>query len=134
MENYSNKYDLRSIGKRIREEREKFGLSREDFAEIVGLSDYYIGQIERGERQMSLPVLIKMAGLLRLSLDYLIFGENYYSAEHLRESLSDKQKQKADCLEEIVGLLKRCSKKELEMIKKLLKVILPYLNKFDSMP
>ncbi|MGB9839825.1 helix-turn-helix domain-containing protein, partial [Thermovenabulum sp.] len=45
MENYSNKFDLKSIGKRIREEREKFGLSREEFAEIVGLSDYYIGQI-----------------------------------------------------------------------------------------
>lgn len=132
MENYSNKFDLKSIGKRIREEREKFGLSREEFAEIVGLSDYYIGQIERGERQMSLPVLIKIAGLLHLSLDYLIFGENYYSAECFRESFLDKQKQKAGCLEEVVALLYRCSKKELEFIKKLLKVILPHLYKLDS--
>ncbi|RKL62247.1 XRE family transcriptional regulator [Thermoanaerobacteraceae bacterium SP2] len=47
---------------RIRKEREKLGLTREKFAEIIGLSDYYVGQLERGERQMSLNVLVKIAG------------------------------------------------------------------------
>ena len=69
------KIDNIAIGKRIREEREKLELSREEFAEIVELSDYYIGQLERGERQMSLPVLVNIADCLHISLDYLIFGK-----------------------------------------------------------
>jgi transcriptional regulator with XRE-family HTH domain len=32
--------DNKAVGQRIRKEREKFDLSREEFAEIIGLSDY----------------------------------------------------------------------------------------------
>ena len=39
--------NLEEIGLRIRKEREKLGLTREKFAELIGLSPYYIGQIER---------------------------------------------------------------------------------------
>ncbi|AYO29360.1 MAG: hypothetical protein PWR06_2742 [Thermoanaerobacteraceae bacterium] len=67
--------DNRAIGQRIRTEREKFGLSRQEFAEILRLSDYYVGQLERGERQMSLPVLVEISNCLHVSLDYLLFGE-----------------------------------------------------------
>lgn len=82
-------FDLKAIGKRIRASREKLGLSREEFAEIVDLSDYYIGQIERGERQMSLSVLVKISRHLHETLDYLIFGIKDPSANYLREDCSD---------------------------------------------
>jgi len=36
--------DHRTIGQRIREEREKLALSRAEFAEIIELSDYYVGK------------------------------------------------------------------------------------------
>ena len=67
------------IGQRIRKERENLNLTREDFAGIISLSDYYIGQLERGERQMSLPALVNIANCLHVSLDYLIFGGSKHS-------------------------------------------------------
>nr|WP_225624269.1 helix-turn-helix transcriptional regulator [Thermoanaerobacterium thermosaccharolyticum] len=39
---------------RIRAERERIGLTREQFAEAVGVSAMYIGHIERAQRVMSL--------------------------------------------------------------------------------
>lgn len=109
--------DNKAIGQRIREEREKFGLSREEFAEILGLSDYYIGQLERGERQMSLPVLVKIVNSLHISLDYLIFGK---TSDDVCDSNKDT---------EINNLLNKCSPKELDIVKKLIRTILPYLSK-----
>lgn len=119
--------DNKAIGQRIREERNRFELSREEFAEILGLSDYYIGQLERGERQMSLPVLVKVANCLHLSLDYLIFGkanDGYIHDASYTRDISNPYHPHKD--EEIEELLKKCSPKELVLIKKIVKTILPY--------
>ena len=64
--------DTAAIGQRIREERKKLNLTREELAEILGLSDYYVGQLERGERQMSLPVLIRIVSCLHVSWTTLL--------------------------------------------------------------
>lgn len=121
--------DNRAIGQRIRKEREKFGLSREEFAEIIGLSDYYVGQLERGERQMSLPVLVKVANCLHVSLDYLIWGKITYDAHYIhdiRNTYGTYHSNKDTGLNELVN---KCSPKELELVKKLIKTILPYMGK-----
>lgn len=117
----------KAVGKRIREEREKLGLSREEFAEIIELSDYYVGQLERGERMMSLTVLVKIVASLHVDSDYLLFGkddhENQLNEEkniYITSSYSDK---------ELTSLLNKCSQNELELVKKLIKTILPYINK-----
>ena len=39
-----------SIGKRIRKAREKRKMTQEAFAEKIGISETYVGMIERGER------------------------------------------------------------------------------------
>lgn len=114
----------RAIGQRIRNEREKMGLSREEFAEIVGLSDYYVGQLERGERQMSLPVMVRIANCLHVSLDYLIFGDS--GAEGVNESQCAYKA--GDVRREINLLLDKCSPKEMELFKKLISTILPYMK------
>ena len=44
----------RTLGRRIREERLKLNLTQEKLAEDVNLSMAYIGQIERGERSLTL--------------------------------------------------------------------------------
>jgi transcriptional regulator with XRE-family HTH domain len=120
------KIDKNNIGQRIRFERENLGLSRDVFAELVDLSEYYIGQLERGERQMSLPVLVRIAHCLHVSLDYIVLGKNLQNTDSINESsdtyLSNKDK-------ELNTLLKKCSPNEIEMFKKIIKTILPYLNK-----
>jgi transcriptional regulator with XRE-family HTH domain len=126
-----NKVDLdnKAIGQRIREERGKLGLSREEFAEVIGLSDYYVGQLERGERQMSLPVLVKVVNCLHVPLDYLIFGKASDSFYYFHEADNVYDTCGSDKDKELDSLLNKCSPKELELVKKLIKTILPYMSK-----
>ncbi|SHG92290.1 Helix-turn-helix domain-containing protein [Thermosyntropha lipolytica DSM 11003] len=119
--------DLAGIGQRVRESREKVGLTRQELAERLEISTYYVGQIERGERMMSLSVLEALASCLHVSLDYLVWGKErmdncfYQLAESkgYYETGSDK---------ELLELLDLCSPRERELIKKLIKVVLPYLR------
>lgn len=60
------------LGKRIREERLRLNLTQEKLAEDVELTTAYIGQIERGERNLTLENLIAVANRLGVSVDYLL--------------------------------------------------------------
>lgn len=61
-----------ALGKRIREERLKLNLTQEKLAEDVDLSTAYIGQIERGERSLTLENLVAVAIRLGVTVDYLL--------------------------------------------------------------
>ena len=61
-----------SMGSRIREERLKLNLTQEQLAENVHVSSAYIGQIERGERSVSLDVLLEIVNALGVTVDYLL--------------------------------------------------------------
>lgn len=60
------------IGRRIREERLHLNLTQEILAEDVGLTTAYIGQVERGERNLTLENLVKVANRLGVTVDYLL--------------------------------------------------------------
>ncbi len=64
--------DYGLLGKRIREERQKLHLTQENLSEKVGVSVAFIGQIERGERKLSLDTLVKVASQLGITVDYLL--------------------------------------------------------------
>lgn len=64
--------DYHLLGKRIREERLKLNLTQEKLSEDIGISTAYLGQIERGERNLTLDKLIKIAERLGVSVDYLL--------------------------------------------------------------
>lgn len=119
--------NLKDIGSRIREEREKLGLSREKFAEIVELSSYYIGQIERGERNMSLETLLKISTSLNVSIDYILKGYTHYMENILaKEAIEDNYKEEMDEeIKEILRLISGTSKESLILIKDIIKLILP---------
>ena len=48
------------------------GLSREKFAELAGMNDYYLGEIERREKKASLDTLFKIAGLFNIKIHELL--------------------------------------------------------------
>ncbi|MEI4827982.1 helix-turn-helix transcriptional regulator [Bacillus sp. FJAT-53711] len=52
---------LKSVGGNVRLLRKKQGLTQEELAERTGLQESYIGSIERGERNISLLSLEKVA-------------------------------------------------------------------------
>ena len=64
--------DQNALGKRIREERLKLNYTQEQLAELVNVSATYIGFIERGERSLTLSKLVTIAGVLGVSVDYLL--------------------------------------------------------------
>lgn len=51
----------RVLGERIRERREALGLSQESLAERSGVHWTFLGQVERGRRNLSLHNLLKIA-------------------------------------------------------------------------
>lgn len=64
--------DCSILGRRIREERLRLNLTQEKLAEDVNLSTAYIGQIERGERSLTLDSLVAVANRLGVTVDYLL--------------------------------------------------------------
>ena len=105
-------YDKLKTGRRISNERNEIDLSREQLAEQVGLSPYYIGQIERGNRSMSIETLIKISECLRISIDYLITG----------------QEKTPEVNNGLQALVLKLSEREQYMVMDFIKTIIPYMH------
>jgi transcriptional regulator with XRE-family HTH domain len=62
------------LGERVRQLREARGWSQEGFAHEGGLGRSFAGAIERGEKDIRLSTLIKLARALGVSLSQLLKG------------------------------------------------------------
>ena len=62
------------FGKALRQRRNKLGVSQEAFADMCELDRTYIGGIERGERNVALVNIEKLAKTLRISISELFRG------------------------------------------------------------
>ena len=60
---------LRKFGAGVRRERLKAGWSQEELAESAGLNRTYVGDLERGERNVAFLNLAKLAEALGCSID-----------------------------------------------------------------
>ncbi len=67
--------DNLEIGERIRGIRENLHMNREKFSEIIDISEVFLGQIERGERSLSIKTLTKIVKFTGTSTDYILFGD-----------------------------------------------------------
>ncbi|MGI5962796.1 MAG: helix-turn-helix domain-containing protein [Lawsonibacter sp.] len=61
-----------TIGHRLRGYRLDRGYSQEALAELAGLHPTYIGQVERGEKNVTVDSLAKIAGALGVSLSQVL--------------------------------------------------------------
>lgn len=68
--------DYTRLGKRIKEERLRLNLTQEKLSEKVGISTAYLGQIEHGERCITLDKLIPLANYLGVTVDFLLTDYN----------------------------------------------------------
>ena len=56
----------RTLGRNLRTWRTEKGLSQEAFADVLGYHRTYVGALERGERNVTLKSLERIAASLRL--------------------------------------------------------------------
>lgn len=71
----SDETRLTETGARISSRRKKLGWTQETLAEKADLSPQFISYAESGKRAMRPENLLKIAGALGVSTDYLLTGE-----------------------------------------------------------
>jgi transcriptional regulator with XRE-family HTH domain len=106
------------LGTRLRHERLKKDLTQEQLAEKVDVSHAYIGQIERGERSLTLDTLIRLSNELGVTVDELLSDSIEISNEHY--------------LNRIKQILLKRSDKEQQMALDMLTLMFSHLDKLSS--
>ena len=109
--------DLIKLGKRIREERKKYHLTQEELSEKIDISDSYLGQIERGERGVTIQNLLKISQILGVSIDYLL--SDSVDLERINDNL----------MNEIVQLIMHRTNEEKKLVHDLVKTLFNRLDK-----
>ena len=109
--------DWQAIGGRIRRQREYMGYTREQLAELLDVTPKFCSDIELGVKGMSVPTLSKLSATLRLSTDYILFGQDTGVAS-----------------EPIMRMLETCSPVERSYAEQLLKTFMAAMDtKKDSL-
>ena len=105
----------RAIGKRIRQQREFMGLTREQFAEQIDVTPKFCSDIEAGVKGMSVPTLCRIAKVLRLSTDYILWGK---TGQENPDS--------------VMMVLENCTERERSYAEQLLKIFVVAMNGSDN--
>lgn len=101
--------DYGKLGMRIKEMRQRKGLTQDNLAEIVGCNTSHISNIENNHTKVSLNVLLAIANSLHTSIDFLL------ATQYSNASLAlDNEIQRA---------LKDCSTQKKEKILKIIDII-----------
>jgi transcriptional regulator with XRE-family HTH domain len=95
-----------SVGQRIRNIRKSQGLTQEDLGEKVQQPQSYIGSIERGEKNISLDTLERIATALKVRVEELIKSGSLTEKEKLVVSvqtlLKDRTEQEIKLLQRLI--------------------------------
>ena len=93
------------IGERIRRRREFLKMTREELAELVGVSALFMSYIETGRKGMSLATLKKLCEVLCLSADEVLLGHQQELGEELVDLLEQLDPQFQPMAEEMIRAL-----------------------------
>ncbi len=68
MPHHSDEATKKTFGEAVRRRRQELGISQEELAERADLHRTYIGDVERGSRNVSLINIAKIAAALEISI------------------------------------------------------------------
>ena len=77
---------LELVGRRLRGIRTGLSLTREQFAERVGISPQFLAEIENGKKGMSADTLFRICAGFDVSADYILMGRT--ASERLSDPVS----------------------------------------------
>lgn len=106
--------DYLGLGKRVKESREKNGMTQQQLAEKISFSIQHISNIENGATKLSVDCLVEIINALDISADSLL-RDNY---EKHREMYYDN----------IIELLEECTISELKKIEIMVKTLIKLLK------
>jgi transcriptional regulator with XRE-family HTH domain len=107
-----------AIGKRVREERSKAGLTLEELAEAASISSSFLAYVERGKKKASLETIKKLADGLHVPI------ANLFSAIQ-----PGRVKDEMKIIRSLVPLLKEKNTNDRELIMDILKTVSKKLAK-----
>jgi len=81
--------DYYEMGQRIRKYRKASNLSQERLAEKIGISITHMSHIETGNTKLSLPVLVKIADILSVQTDAIIYEKPQVNKTSVKQELSE---------------------------------------------
>lgn len=116
----TGKLDYVLLGKRIKHYRTKAHLTQEALAEKIDAATSTIAHAERGSSKPSLPLLIKIANALEITLDQLICDSLPAAGSYLEKDIAD--------------LLYDCSPEEKRIIRDIIAVTKTTLRKNNLPP
>ena len=100
-----------NLGKKIKEERIKLGLTQEELGERIDSTGAYIGQIERGERNASMAKIVLIAEELKVSIDYLtgnmLMEKELSNDEKIINELKDTTNSQKLMIKEMIKIIKK---------------------------
>ena len=108
--------DYYKIGQRIRKFRKAYHLSQEQLAEKVGISTTHMSHIETGNTKLSLPLFVKLANVLSIQTDELLYDT--------------PQKNKTAIKGELEEILDSCSMQDIQIIEDVVKAVKVSLDKY----
>lgn len=101
--------DYGKLGMRIKEMRQRRGLTQDNLAEMVGCNTSHISNIENNHTKVSLNVLLAIANALHTSIDFLLAAQYSNPSSALDN--------------EILRALKDCSTRKKEKILKMIEIM-----------
>ena len=84
--------DSNTLGKRIREARTEKHYTQQQLAELAGIGQMYLGEIERGTKMPSLKSFIRIIETLGISADYVLRDELSSGEHYIYDEITQKLK------------------------------------------
>ena len=97
-------FNQMEFGQRIKEQRNKMGLTQEELALRLNISHVHMNKIERGKRGCSIDILLELSEVFGVSTDYLLTGKKV-DHESIRDSVENVMDELSSILARIDGKL-----------------------------
>jgi transcriptional regulator with XRE-family HTH domain len=75
-------YNIGETSSRIRDLREHSGYSQQQVAKLLGIDRSHLSRIESGSTGCSVDILIGVAELYHVSMDYLLLGKHTHMVDY----------------------------------------------------